>query len=87
MAGKAWPEWRDWKLELSDHVLDRMVDRGFNETDQRTMLAAAESWRPNMSFPGRAIIETRLGGVRWEVAVGPDKAEVVLVVITAYRVE
>ena len=87
MAGKAWPEWWHWELELSDHLLDRMVDRGFSETDLRTMLAAAESWRRNTDLPERAIIETRLEGVRWEVAVEPDQAEDVLVVITAYRVE
>ena len=87
MAGRAWPEWWHWELELSDHLLDRMVDRGFNETDLRAMFAAAESWRPNTDLPGRAIIETRLGDVRWEVPVEPDEAKHVLVVITAYPVE
>jgi len=33
-----WPEWWDWELELSPHLLKRMLDRGFTESDLRRML-------------------------------------------------
>jgi hypothetical protein len=36
-----WPEWWEWELELTPHLLKRMVDRQFDEVDLRTMLADA----------------------------------------------
>jgi len=33
-----WPEWWDWELDLSPHLLERMVDRGFSEVDLRRMM-------------------------------------------------
>ena len=32
-----WPAWWDWELELTAHVLKRMVDRRFSEVDLRSM--------------------------------------------------
>jgi hypothetical protein len=32
---KTWPEWWDWELELTPHLLKRLVDRGFTEVDLR----------------------------------------------------
>ena len=47
---KGQPEWWDWDLEMSEHVLDRMEDRGFTETDVRSMLMSAHqsdvTWLP-----------------------------------------
>jgi hypothetical protein len=36
-----WPDWWEWELEISPHILKRMVDRSFSETDLRLMLEAA----------------------------------------------
>jgi hypothetical protein len=41
-----WPEWWQWELELSPHLLKRMLDRRFNETDLRLMVAAARGIIP-----------------------------------------
>ncbi len=41
LEDKHWPEWWDWELELSPHLLKRMEDRQFNEVDLRTMLHRA----------------------------------------------
>jgi hypothetical protein len=32
-----WPEWWSWDLELTPHLMKRMVDRQFNEVDLRLM--------------------------------------------------
>jgi hypothetical protein len=80
-----WPDWWDWELELSPHLLKRMKERGFNENDLREMLEAAKSHRPGRS-PGRHIIVTRHNKCPWEVVVEPDDEDELLVVITAYAV-
>jgi hypothetical protein len=33
-----WPQWWSWELELSPHLMKRMADRGFDETELRLML-------------------------------------------------
>jgi len=33
-----WPTWWDWDIDLTPHVLKRMVDRGFSEIELRLML-------------------------------------------------
>jgi hypothetical protein len=80
------PPWWSWELELSPHVLRRMVDRRFNEADLRTMLEDASGFRQDIEGSGRWIIETRHDGDSWEVVVEPDPEERTLVVITAYGV-
>src|SRR2546423_15633843 len=52
-----WPEWWNWELELSQHLLKRMVDRQFNEVDLREMLEQATDYRPNHE-QGRWAIES-----------------------------
>jgi hypothetical protein len=32
------PDWWEFELELSPHLLDQMIDRGFTETDLRLMI-------------------------------------------------
>ena len=81
-----WPEWWSWEIELSGHLLRRMMDRELSETDLRLMLEEAIGYHPNYE-PGRYVIETRHEGIPWEVIVEPDPADRVVVVITAYRVE
>lgn len=78
-----WPEWWDWALELSPHVLKRMIDRGFTETDLRTMMDAAVSLRP-AAEPGRWLVETSLESRPWHVVVEPDAIDELVVVITAF---
>lgn len=35
------PHWWAWDLELSPHLLKRMIDRGFTEVDLRRMIEDA----------------------------------------------
>jgi hypothetical protein len=88
MTGRSktpWPDWFEWELELSPHLLDRMVDRDFSEADLRTMLADAMGYRPSATF-GRFVVETTWESDNWEVVVEPDDGAELLVVVTAYRV-
>ncbi|MEM8496327.1 MAG: DUF4258 domain-containing protein [Planctomycetota bacterium] len=83
MTGR--PAWWDWELELSPHLLKRMKDRGFNETDLREMIEVATDYRPG-EHPGRFVLATKHAGNAWEVVVEPDDIEELSIVITAYPV-
>lgn len=80
-----WPEWWDWELELSPHLLKRMQDRSFNEVDLRSMLERALNYRRD-PVEGRWVIESRHRRRRWEVIVEPDAELRLLVVVTAFSV-
>ena len=80
-----WPQWWSWELELSPHLLKRMIDRQFAETDLRQMLEDATGFQPDHEL-GRWIIQTRHAGLPWEVVVEPIEGEQLLVVVTAYCV-
>ena len=86
MGRRGWPEWWEWELELSPHLLKRMVDRRFTEVDLRRMLERASGHREDVVVDGRWVIETRHRGKPWEVIVEPDWALRLLVVVTAYPV-
>lgn len=73
-------------MELIPHLLKRMEDRRFSETDLRTMLSRANRYRADV-VAGRWVIVTRHGRRWWEVIVEPDRSANVLVVVTAYRIE
>jgi hypothetical protein len=81
-----WPSWWEWELELSSHVLKRMVDRGFNETDLRLMMSTATGFHEDHQ-PERWVIETLHESRNWEIIVEPDSIDQLLIVITAYPVE
>ena len=83
MTRRTWPAWWDWDLELTPHLLKRMVDRRFTEVDLRRMLEEATGYRDDL-LPGRWVIETKLRKHRWEIIVEPDTALELLVVVTAY---
>jgi hypothetical protein len=78
-----WPEWWSWDLELSSHLLKRMTDRRFSETDLRAMLADATGYHAEVEA-GRWVIETHHEGRRWEIIVEPVAHEGMTVVVTAY---
>lgn len=80
-----WPEWWAWEIELTSHLLKRMVDRGFSELDRREMLEHATSTRPS-DVPGRWVVATRWRRKSWEVIVEPDDTICSVVVVTAYEV-
>jgi hypothetical protein len=63
-----------------------MLDRGFSETDLRTMLEDATGYHEDFE-PGRCVIETRHGGQTWHVIVEPLVADKVLLVVTAFKVD
>jgi hypothetical protein len=81
-----WPDWWSWDIELTVHILKRMVDRRFNETDLRLMLENATGFEENHE-QGRYVIETHHEGRNWAVIVEPSPSERVLVMITAYPVD
>jgi len=81
-----WPDWWKWELELSPHLLKRMVDRAFSETDLRTMMEQATGLHEKDDEPGRWVVDTRHAATAWEVVVEPDPADRLVVVITAYPV-
>lgn len=81
-----WPDWWEWELELSPHLLKRMVDRHFNETDLRVMMTAATGYRADHE-PGRWVVEALHQSRPWEVIVEPDPDDELLVVITAYSMD
>ena len=33
-----WPNWWEWELEFSPHLLKRMLDRGLSDVDVRLMI-------------------------------------------------
>lgn len=77
-----WPDWWDWELWISPHCAKRMVDRGFNETDLRAMLA--DTTAIDEQVHGTFVIETIHEGAPWELIVSPDRRKQVIVVVTAY---
>ena len=81
-----WPNWWEWELELTPHLLKRMIDRQFNEADLRLMLDEATGFRNNHE-EGRFAIETKHDSRPWEVIVEPLSDESVLLVVTAYPVD
>lgn len=85
MIAKSRPHWWDWDLELSPHLLKRMVDRGFSEVDLRHMLVDVTRISPD-SEDGRWVVESRLRGRPWAVIVEPDFELMVLVVVTAFPI-
>ena len=81
----AWPDSWQWPLELTAHLLKRMIDRNFAETDLRAMLEAATGYGPDVEA-GRWIIHTTHDRQKWHVIVEPDDLSQRLVVITAYAI-
>jgi hypothetical protein len=84
-AEQGWPDWWDCELDLTPHLLKRMVDRDFNELDLRRMLDQARTLRADV-VEGRWVIEARHQRRVWEIIVEPDELEQCLVVVTAYPV-
>jgi hypothetical protein len=79
-----WPQWWEWELEISPHILKRMVDRSFSETDLRLMLEQAAGLRPD-HVAGRWVVESALDDVPWEIIVEPDEVSEILIAVTAYK--
>lgn len=78
-----WPAWWEWEIELTTHLVRRMTDRGFSETDLREMFAAAATLSL-ATEPGRWLVGTTHAGRPWTVVVEPDRDARSIVVITAY---
>lgn len=78
-------EWFGWDLEISDHAHKRAVLRGFSETDLRAMVADATGVEPSHE-EGRFVVYSRLGRDHWCIVVEPDRDELRLIVVTAWRV-
>ena len=70
-------------MEISPHLLKRMVDRRFSELDLRAMLERARGYRPDI-MEGRWVIVTSCRRRTWEVVVEPDFDTKHLVIVTAY---
>ena len=61
-----------------------MRQRGFSETDLRSMLESSTALRVG-SEDGRFVVECRRGGERWEIVLEPDLQRRAIWAITAYR--
>ena len=81
-----WPAWWDWELELSSHLLKRMVDRRFSEVDLRSMMASGMDLRED-DEAGRWVVGTTHESRPWDVIVQPDEDAQLLIIITAYPLE
>ena len=79
-----WPNWWNWELRLSDHVLTRMEQRHFNEAELRAMLEDSSAVFP-AADPGRWLVATRFRGASWNVVLEPDMADAIVVVVTAFE--
>jgi hypothetical protein len=77
-AAMRWPVWWDWDLELTPHVLKRMLDREFTEVDLRQMLENTSSLGRDVE-EDRWIATSRHRRRAWEIFVEPDEGEHVLV--------
>jgi hypothetical protein len=77
-------EWWTWDLAFTLHLELRMEERGFSESELRTMLEDATKIERS-ARPGRWIATTRLGGKSWTVVVEPDAEDRVLYVVTAFE--
>jgi len=85
VRARPWPDWWEWEVDLTPHLLKRMEDRNFTELDLRGMLQHAKAYRQDATAD-RWVIDTRHHMQPWEVIVEPDPIEQLLVVITAYPV-
>jgi hypothetical protein len=83
-----WPMWWEWeKIDLTlPHLQKRMLDRGFSETDLRTMLEDATGYHEDHER-GRYVIETQHGKQPWHVIVEPLAEDQVLLVVSAYKAD
>ena len=87
MPKSSWPEWWEWEIDTTlSHLLKRMLDRNFSETELRTKLEAATGYHEDHQ-PGRYVIRTRHDDKLWYVIVEPILEEEILIVVTAYQSE
>ena len=86
LTRRSWPEWWHWDLEISSHLLKRMIDRRFSEIDLRGMLQRSSRLRRDI-VPGRWVAVSRHLRHTWEVILEPDLERQLVVVITAYPLE
>ncbi len=86
LLSMTWPEWWTWELEISPHVLKRMVDRQFTESDLRQMIDDALGLSED-NREGRFQVHTTWDNRAWIVIVEPDPDAKTLVAVTAYDVE
>jgi hypothetical protein len=80
------PQWWNWELEITSHILKRMENRNLTEIDLRGMLETASDYWNDIE-ECRFVIVSRLKNKDWEIIVEPDCFEKILVIITAYPKE
>jgi len=80
-----WPEWWTWEIELSPHLLKRMSDRRFNETDLRLMLQQGTGYREDIE-EGRWVVSLVYERRAWEIIVEPLIDEKLLLIVTTYPI-
>lgn len=59
-VGIDWPPWWEWELELTPHLLKRMLDRRFTEVELREMLETATGYRTDL-LEGRYVTPVIVG--------------------------
>lgn len=79
------PEWWGWEFEISPHLLRRMEERDFTETDLRRMLHGVRTVRPDAST-GRYRARGYHRNHEWMIVLEPDHETGIVVVIAAFRI-
>lgn len=77
------PDWWDWELAYTEHVVSRMEERGVSDVELRTMLRSPISVQPGRH--GRWQVETRHAAHRWTIVLEPDFEDRVVFVVTVYQ--
>ena len=77
------PAWLRWELHFSDHVSERMLERGLTENDLRHILAHARRYRRSPR-PGVYLVNGRVHGQKWAIGLCPDADQRIVTVVTAY---
>jgi hypothetical protein len=79
------PWWWSWDLRFTDHVLERLEDRGVTTVDVRAMLECAIRLEASATS-GRFVVYTRHAGRQWIVIVEPESDTRFLAVVTLFQV-
>jgi hypothetical protein len=80
------PSWWEWDFVLTDHVEERMEQRGLSEVAVRAMIGRSRQISPDCE-PGRWVVVTSFRRQVWEVILEPDSETHTVAIVTAYQRE
>lgn len=83
MLHRRWPDWWDHPLKFTRHAQRRMLQRGLDEIQVRTLLEQVESLRPQQDGETWLVTATRMEQT-WLFIIKPDLIQARIVLITMY---